>query len=178
MRHSEAIVATKEGSSCLHSLCEHSELHFRVEKTATWACAYLPLFVCKVIATSSILLIQLDMEIGVRESLSDLEQRLDPELFLRAHRSAIITLNFVAEFHREGIREGTLALRNGTRFVSARKAGRRSGLDLKPSCFMGLGLVRIRDIEGASAASPQELEISFHCLPRVSLRVEDRPWCM
>ena len=60
----------------------------------------------------------------LRESLTDLEQRLDPELFLRVHRSALVNLNFVGEFHREGVREGTLTLRNGTS-IRMSKSGRQ-----------------------------------------------------
>lgn len=60
----------------------------------------------------------------LRESLSDLEQRLDPALFLRVHRSALVNLNFVGEFHREGMREGTLSLRDGTS-IRISKTGRR-----------------------------------------------------
>ena len=60
----------------------------------------------------------------LRESLTDLEQRLDPEIFLRVHRSAIVNLNFVGAFHREGVREGTVTLQNGTS-VRISKAGRQ-----------------------------------------------------
>ena len=60
----------------------------------------------------------------LRESLSDLEQRLDPELFLRVHRSALVNLDYVAEFHREGLREGTLSLRNGVS-IRISKTGRQ-----------------------------------------------------
>ncbi len=60
----------------------------------------------------------------LRESLNDLEQRLDPELFLRVHRSALVNLNFVGELHREGVREGTLTLRNGTS-IRISKSGRQ-----------------------------------------------------
>ncbi len=60
----------------------------------------------------------------LRESLSDLEQRLDPELFLRVHRSALVNLSFVGEFHREGVREGTLTLHNGTS-IRISKTGRQ-----------------------------------------------------
>ena len=60
----------------------------------------------------------------LRESLSDLEQRLDPEIFLRVHRSAIVNLNYVGAFHREGVREGTVTLRSGTS-IRISKTGRQ-----------------------------------------------------
>ena len=60
----------------------------------------------------------------LRESLSDLEQRLDPQQFLRVHRSAVVNLEHVIDFHREGVREGTLTLKNGSS-IRISKTGRQ-----------------------------------------------------
>ena len=49
----------------------------------------------------------------VRESLSDLERRLDPEQFVRVHRSAIVRIGAVRGVRRDE-RAGRLALVDGT----------------------------------------------------------------
>lgn len=60
----------------------------------------------------------------LRESLTDLSQKLDPALFLRVHRSVIVNLNYVTEIYREGQEEGTVVLRSGQRLRMS-KAGRQ-----------------------------------------------------
>ncbi len=60
----------------------------------------------------------------LRESLSDLEQRLNPAQFLRVHRSALVNLDYVSDFNREGVREGTLTLKNGIT-IRISKTGRQ-----------------------------------------------------
>ena len=53
----------------------------------------------------------------LRESLNSLEAKLDPDMFARVHRSAIVQLDRIRELHN-----GELALRDGSRIpVSRRK---------------------------------------------------------
>ncbi len=59
----------------------------------------------------------------VRESIADLTTRLDPRIFVRVHRSALVNLNFVQALFREGADEGTLLLSTGQQ-VRTSKAGR------------------------------------------------------
>jgi two-component system, LytTR family, response regulator len=59
----------------------------------------------------------------LRESFADLSKRLDPGVFIRVHRSALVNLNFVQALYREGSEDGTLVLTNGQR-VKISKAGR------------------------------------------------------
>jgi two-component system LytT family response regulator len=56
----------------------------------------------------------------IRESLASLEQRLDGERFVRAHRSAIVNLDRVCEVRREA-GEILLVLRNGVRIPVSRR---------------------------------------------------------
>jgi two-component system LytT family response regulator len=51
----------------------------------------------------------------LRESIKALEGQLDPKKFIRAHRSAIVNIDFVREIHREGRSEGWILLSNGDR---------------------------------------------------------------
>lgn len=51
----------------------------------------------------------------LRESIRNLEARLDPERFVRIHRSAIVNVDFVREIHREGRTDGWVLLENGDR---------------------------------------------------------------
>ena len=60
----------------------------------------------------------------LRESLTDLSRRLDPELFLRLHRSAIVNLKYVREIFREGRGVGTVVLTDGSR-IRLSRAGKR-----------------------------------------------------
>ena len=63
----------------------------------------------------------------LRETLKQLEQRLDPERFVRIHRSAIVNLDRIQElepwFHGEYI----VILRDGTRLRASRTFARRLG---------------------------------------------------
>ena len=59
----------------------------------------------------------------LRESITELATKLDPEIFLRVHRSAIVNLNHVAEIYREGADEGTVVLLNGQKLKMS-KTGR------------------------------------------------------
>ena len=60
----------------------------------------------------------------LRESLTDLCQKLDPAVFLRVHRSVIVNLNYVSEIYREGQEEGTVVLLGGQRLRMS-KLGRQ-----------------------------------------------------
>ena len=51
----------------------------------------------------------------MRETIKDLEQRLDPRKFVRLHRSAIVNIEHVREVHREGREEGWVRLTSGGR---------------------------------------------------------------
>jgi two-component system, LytTR family, response regulator len=51
----------------------------------------------------------------LRESIKQLSASLDPSLFVRVHRSAIVNLNFVREILREGRSETWLLLSTGRR---------------------------------------------------------------
>jgi two-component system LytT family response regulator len=55
-----------------------------------------------------------------RESMASLEQRLDPDRFLRIHRSAIVNRRFIHELRHEGRREVYCVLANGVSLKVAR----------------------------------------------------------
>ncbi len=57
----------------------------------------------------------------VRETLADLHPRLDPALFLRAHRSAIVNRSFVREVQTAGRAEYYLVLESGQRVPLSRR---------------------------------------------------------
>jgi two-component system LytT family response regulator len=59
----------------------------------------------------------------LRESITELAAKLDPAIFLRLHRSAIVNLNHVAEIYREGPDEGTVVLLSGQKLKMS-KTGR------------------------------------------------------
>jgi two-component system LytT family response regulator len=59
----------------------------------------------------------------LRESVKELAAKLDPAIFLRVHRSAIVNLNHVREIYREGPDEGTVVLLNGQKLKMS-KTGR------------------------------------------------------
>jgi two-component system LytT family response regulator len=59
----------------------------------------------------------------LRESIADLSTRLDPQVFVRVHRSALVNLNYVKALFREGVDEGVLQLSTGQR-VKTSRAGR------------------------------------------------------
>jgi two-component system LytT family response regulator len=63
----------------------------------------------------------------VRETLGALESRLDPRVFVRIHRSAIVSLAHVVELQRHPTGGVSVVLRDGTRLPVSR--GRRANLD-------------------------------------------------
>ncbi len=62
----------------------------------------------------------------LRESMSALESTLDPAIFFRIHRSAIVNLDRIQELRDYSRREDILVLRDGTRLRLTR--GRRAKL--------------------------------------------------
>lgn len=60
----------------------------------------------------------------VRESITDLSNKLDPRLFVRIHRSSIVNLNQIREIYREGPLDGSVVLTNG-QTLRMSKAGRQ-----------------------------------------------------
>jgi two-component system, LytTR family, response regulator len=57
----------------------------------------------------------------IRESLTSLEERLDPSCFVRVHRSAIVALDRVRELRSTGLGEWIVVLRDGTRVPVSRR---------------------------------------------------------
>lgn len=60
----------------------------------------------------------------LRETISELESRLDPRQFLRIHRSTIVNLDRIREVHRGGQSEGAVVLTNG-QVLKMSRAGRQ-----------------------------------------------------
>ena len=56
----------------------------------------------------------------VRQTMAELEKQLDPEKFVRVHRSAIVNLDRVAELHPLFRGDGILVLHDGTRLRLSR----------------------------------------------------------
>jgi two-component system LytT family response regulator len=60
----------------------------------------------------------------LRETISDLSDRLDPTHFVRIHRSSIVNLDRIKEIYREGPDEGTVVLIDGQKLKMS-KSGRQ-----------------------------------------------------
>jgi two-component system LytT family response regulator len=60
-----------------------------------------------------------------RERIKQLSKTLDPEKFVRIHRSVIVNVDQVREIFREGQSEGAVVLTNGQRLRMS-KAGWQS----------------------------------------------------
>jgi len=56
----------------------------------------------------------------IRESLASLEERLDPTVFARIHRSAIVNLTRVTGLERRALRGATVTLADGSRLAVSR----------------------------------------------------------
>lgn len=69
----------------------------------------------------------------IRETMSDLEARLDPELFLRIHRSTIVNLDRIKALAPVSNGEYVLTLHDGTRLPSSRSYRARVQALLKGS---------------------------------------------
>jgi two-component system, LytTR family, response regulator len=61
----------------------------------------------------------------LRETIKQLASTLDPEKFVRIHRSVIVNLSQVSEIFREGVSEGSVVLKSGQRLRMS-KAGWQS----------------------------------------------------
>lgn len=61
----------------------------------------------------------------LRESIRALETKLDPNKFIRLHRSAIVNLDHVREIHRDGQAEGWVLLSTGARVRLNRNGWRK-----------------------------------------------------
>jgi two-component system LytT family response regulator len=60
----------------------------------------------------------------LRETITDLSNRLDPRLFVRIHRSSVVNLNQIHEIYREGLADGTVILASGQKLKMS-KSGRQ-----------------------------------------------------
>jgi two-component system, LytTR family, response regulator len=65
----------------------------------------------------------------LRETISDLSDRMDPSRFVRIHRSAIVNLDRIGEIYREGIAQGSVRLADG-QVLKMSKTGRERLLAL------------------------------------------------
>jgi two-component system LytT family response regulator len=61
----------------------------------------------------------------LRETLTELSDRLDPNQFVRIHRSAVVNLDQVREVYREGQIDGSVVLANGERLKVSRSGRKR-----------------------------------------------------
>lgn len=61
----------------------------------------------------------------VRTSLRELEQRLDPALFVRVHRSAVVNLDFIKKLEPYFHGEYVITLKDGSRLTSSRSYSAR-----------------------------------------------------
>jgi two-component system LytT family response regulator len=65
----------------------------------------------------------------LRESISDLNDKLDPRQFVRVHRSSIVNLDQIREIYRDGQTEGTVVLTDGQKLRMSR-AGRQKLIEV------------------------------------------------
>jgi len=65
----------------------------------------------------------------LRETISELSERMDPRRFIRIHRSAIVNLDRIGEIYREGAAQGSVRLADG-QILRMSKAGRERLLEL------------------------------------------------
>jgi two-component system, LytTR family, response regulator len=56
----------------------------------------------------------------LRQTMTDLEEKLDPEMFARVHRSAIVNLHYVKEVRTESRRDFAVLLVNGQKIPMSR----------------------------------------------------------
>ncbi|MBI3262186.1 MAG: response regulator transcription factor [Acidobacteria bacterium] len=68
----------------------------------------------------------------IRDTISGLEGRLDPDRFVRIHRSAIVNVDRIAELQPSFHGEYAVVLRDGTRLSSSRAYSARLRLLLEP----------------------------------------------
>jgi two-component system, LytTR family, response regulator len=65
----------------------------------------------------------------LRESIADLGGKLDPNQFVRIHRSSIVNLDQIREIHRDGQTAGSVVLANGRKLRMSR-SGRQKLMEL------------------------------------------------
>jgi two-component system LytT family response regulator len=65
----------------------------------------------------------------LRETISELDNRLDPKQFVRIHRSSIVNLDRIREIYRDGHGEGSIVLTDGMKLRMS-KVGRQKLADL------------------------------------------------
>ena len=65
----------------------------------------------------------------LRETVTQLDSRLDPRQFVRIHRSSIVNLNRIREIYRDGHGEGSIVLTDGVKLRMS-KVGRQKLADL------------------------------------------------
>jgi two-component system, LytTR family, response regulator len=65
----------------------------------------------------------------LRESITDLNNKLDPRQFVRVHRSSIVNLDHIREIYRDGQTEGTVVLTDGQKLRMSR-AGRQKLIEV------------------------------------------------
>ena len=65
----------------------------------------------------------------LRETISDLSERMDPTQFVRIHRSAVVDLDRIAEIYRDGAAQGSIRLIGG-QMLKMSKSGRERLLAL------------------------------------------------
>ncbi len=63
----------------------------------------------------------------LRETMTNIENKLDPQLFLRVHRSAIVNLRFIKEVRREAPGDFSVLLANGQKVAMSRSVHSRIG---------------------------------------------------
>ncbi len=66
----------------------------------------------------------------LREAIGDLNDKLDPQQFIRIHRSSIVRLDRIKEICREGQNEGSVVLTDG-KILRISRTGRQKLTDLK-----------------------------------------------
>jgi two-component system, LytTR family, response regulator len=65
----------------------------------------------------------------LRETITDLSNKLDPRQFVRIHRSSIVNLDRIREIYREGHGDGSIVLMDGQRLKMS-KVGRQKLVEL------------------------------------------------
>jgi len=65
----------------------------------------------------------------LRETITELDSRLDPSQFVRIHRSSIVNLDRIREIYRDGHGEGSIVLLDGMKLRMS-KLGRQKLADL------------------------------------------------
>jgi hypothetical protein len=62
----------------------------------------------------------------IRESISDLNEKLDPRQFIRIHRSSIVNLSYVKEIYSEGQSDSSVVMNDGQRLKMSKVGGKIS----------------------------------------------------